>query len=825
VTASAAVPAARRSSPELRGTLGEAALCDHCGLPVTERGGAGAGPRFCCSACGLAYSIIHEAGLGAYYLHRGQADGASTTRGTGRSYAEYDDPTFASQHVEATPNGARIELFLEGLHCTACVWLVERLGRVVPGVESARLDLGRAALDVRFDPRCVTPSAIARGLDGLGYPPHPSGSARREGEERGERKLWVRLGVAGALAGNVMLMALALYSGAASDPAYAALFRWGSFLLSSVSVFYAGSVFLRGAVAALRTRTPHMDLPVSIGILAGFARSAWNTVFARGEIYFDSISVLIFLLLVGRWLQLRHQRGAARALELIAALAPRAARRVEGARLVEVPAASLAAGDIVEVGADERIPVDGIIVSGRTSVDSSWLTGESLPEERAPGDRVYAGTHNASHTVRLRVEVAGAETRLGRLMQSIEVAQSRRAPIVRLADRVAGRFVIAVLGLSVLTFAAWLFVDPSRALDNAVALLVVTCPCALGMATPLAVSAALRRAARGGIFFKGGEFLEVLARPGTIAFDKTGTLTEGRLALASFIGESSVVPLVRAAERRSPHPIGRALYAGLTPSTELLADEVNELPGAGVIAQVAGHEVRVGSAEHVASSRADSAGWWHAELTRQVSLGRPAVACSVDGTVRAVASFNDPLRADARSSLDALRAFGYRIALLSGDHELVVESLAPELGELVTARGGMSPEDKLAWIEAARRTGPVVMVGDGVNDAAAMSASDVAIAVHGGAEASLVAADAFTTEPGVSKVLEAVAGARRTLGVIRRGIAFSLAYNVVGVLLCMGGWISPLVAAVLMPLSSLTVVTQALRARTFALPKPRKALV
>ncbi len=824
MTASATVSAPRESSPELRGAFGGAAACAHCGLPVPDEPDLGQEPHFCCSACGLAYSVIHEAGLGAYYLHRGQADGSAKTRGTGRSYAEYDDPAFAARHVETTPNGARIELFLEGLHCTACVWLVERLGRVVPGVESARLDLGRSALDVRFDPKRVTPSAVARGLDGLGYPPHPSGAARREGEERGERRLWLRLGVAGALAGNVMLMALALYSGAARDPAYAGMFRWGSFLLSSVSVFYSGSVFLRGAVAALRTRTPHMDLPVSIGILAGFTRSAWNTVFSRGEIYFDSISVLIFLLLVGRWLQLRHQRGAARTLDLIAALAPRAARRVDGESLVEVPAETLAAGDVVEVGADERVPVDGVILSGRTSVDSSWLTGESLPEERAPGDRVYAGTHNTSRAIRIRVEVAGSETRLGRLMQSVEAAQSRRAPIVRLADRVAGRFVVGVLVSSALTFVVWCFLDSSRALDNAVALLVVTCPCALGMATPLAVSAALRRAARAGIFFKGGEFLEALARPGIIAFDKTGTLTEGRLGLASFMGESSIVPLLRAAEGRSPHPIGRALHAALTATAELRADEVEELPGAGVIARVAGRDVRVGSAEHVHDAGANGSAWWRTELTRQASLGRPAVACSVDGNVRAVAAFNDPLRGDAVRSLDALRALGYRVALLSGDHELVVKSLEPELGELVTAQGGMSPEDKLAWVEAARAEGPVVVVGDGVNDAAAMSAANVAIAVHGGAEASLVAADVFTTEPGVGKVLEAVVGARRALGVIRRGIGFSLAYNLIGAVLCMGGWISPLVAAVMMPLSSLTVVTQALRARTFDAPKPRKAL-
>jgi len=826
MTALASQRSARDSSPRLLGTSGVAPACTHCGLPVppdTESGPAG--PRFCCSACGIAYAIINEAGLGAYYLRRAGAEPAPVrTRGTGESYAAYDEPTFAERHVRKGANGAELELFLEGIHCTACVWLVERLPRVVTGVRAARLDLGRSALEVVFDPALARPSAIARGLDGLGYPPHPSSTARRAGELGRERALWTRLGVAGALAGNVMLMALALYSGATTDPAYAALFRWGSLVLTIPAVFYSGSVFLRGGLAALRTRTPHMDLPISIGILAGFARSAWNTVHGDGEVYFDSLAVLIFLLLVGRWLQQRHHRGATRALELIAALAPSTARLVEGDTTREVPAESVIPGALIEIASGQRIPADGVIVEGRSSVDTAWLTGESLPEDVKPGDRVFAGTESSGGRLRVRVEVTGEGTRLGRLLRSVEEAQARRAPIVRLADRVAGYFVLAVLGLAATTFALWSFLDPAHALDHAIALLVVTCPCALGMATPLAVSTALSRAARAGIFFKGGEFLEALARPGTIAFDKTGTLTLGRLTLASFLGDAEVKPLLVAAEKRSAHPLGRALVAALHSGNEPLADDVRELPGAGVIAHVSGREVRVGSAELMRDARCGLSATWELELRRQAALGRPAVAVAVDGEVHAVAAFSDELRHDARASLDALRSHGYRIAVLSGDRPEVVDDLAPRLGPLVDARGGLRPEDKLAWVEQARRSGPVVMVGDGVNDAAAMAAADVAIAVHGGAEASLVAADAFTTIPGVGKVLEAVTGARRTLGVIRRGIAFSLAYNALGVALCMAGRISPLLAAVLMPLSSLSVVTLALRSRTFDAPASRSQL-
>jgi Cu2+-exporting ATPase len=564
-----------------------------------------------------------------------------------------------------------------------------------------------------------------------------------------------------------------------------------------------------------------MDLPISIGIVAGFAQSAHHTLFGRGEIYFDTLAVLIFLLLVGRWLQQRHHRAAQGALDLIAALAPATARLVEGETRREVPALAAEVGALVEVRVDERLPIDGIVVEGRSSIDAAWLTGESLPEEVKPGDRVYAGTTNRGPTLLVRVEGSGAATRLARLLESVEAAQTRRAPIVRLADRVAGVFVIVVLALAAGTFVAWSFIDPSRALDHAVALLVVTCPCALGMATPLAVSAALKRAARAGIFFKGGEFLEALARPGTIAFDKTGTLTEGRLALVSFEGDPSVKALVSAAENGSGHPVARALVAAFGAAPGLHAESVHEEPGRGLVARVDGREIRVGSRAHVEGPRAASIFPWREALAAAAELGRPAVAVAVDGVVRAVAAFSDPVRTDARASLEALRRRGYAIAVLSGDQPRVVDAVAAELGHLVEARGGLLPEEKQAWIERARRDGPVVMVGDGVNDAAAMAAADVAVAVHGGAEASLGASDVFTTVPGVGKVLEAVVGARRTLAVIRRGIWFSLAYNAVGVALCMAGRISPLLAALLMPLSSLTVVTSALRARTFDL-SPRE---
>lgn len=790
-----------------------ASSCAHCGNPLEQ---ASAVDVFCCVGCRAAHALITSAGLGAYYEQREESRGL--TPKAIRSYAEYDEERFRARYVSVTESGeASLVLYLEGVHCSACVWLLERLPKLLEGVTRATLDLGRGALEVGFDPTRTAPSAIARTLYSLGYPPHPVAAQRNAAEGAHERSLLVRIGIAGALAGNVMLMGLALYSGEhhGIEPAFEALFRWGSFLLTVPSVFYCAKVFFDGAAQALRRRTPHMDLPVSIGILAGFSSSAWNTVRGRGDIYFDSITVLVFLLLVGRYLQQNHHRRATRAAELIAALAPDRAHLVQGDETHEVSSEALEPGSIIEILPGERVPADGVVLKGVTELDTSWLTGESLPEQVTEGAPVQAGSRNLSGTIRVRVEASGAETRLGRLLESVERAQRERAPIVRLADRVAGYFVLVVLAIAAFTFALWRVLDPSRALDHTVALLVVTCPCALGMATPLTVSVALRRAAKAGILFKSGQFVEALARPATIAFDKTGTLTLGNLKLRSFVGDQALIPLLLAAEARSSHPIARALAKAFADVEPARASVIEETPGGGVRAEVDGKEVLVGSREFLLARGARFGESLDGAVEESTDAGTTALFIAVDSVVAGMATFADELRPDTRSSLDELRRLGYRVAVLSGDRPEVVARIAPELGELVEARGSMTPEAKLAWVEAAQRRGPVVMVGDGVNDAAALSAANVGIAVHGGAEASLAAADVFTTEGGVSRVLEAVRGARRTLRLIRGALAASLGYNVVGVALAVSGHLSPLTAAILMPLSSLTVVSVALYGKSF----------
>ncbi len=805
------------AEPEVRA----AEACSHCGLPVP----AGlltpeAATQFCCDGCQTVYAVIHGAGLERYYRERAET-GSEGRRAatTDKTYAELDDAAFLSAYCRPAGSGlCEVELYLENLHCPACVWLVEKLGRLVPGVVAASVDLGRATVRVTWPPDKLRLSAIAQGLAQLGYPPHPRQSADTAELRRIEdRALLARMAVAGAVFGNVMLLAVALYAGAfqGMDRDYQQFFRWSSLLVVMPAVTWSAGEFYRGAWAALRTRTPHMDLPVSIGILAGFFWGAVNVLRERGEVYFDSVAAVVFLLLVGRWVQRKRQHAAQNAADLLYSLSPSSARRVEDGQTREVPIESVAEGDLLEVRAGESFPADGTVLEGHSSVDASLLTGESRPEDIGPESRVHAGTVNVSGAVRVRAEKTGQATRVGKLLRSVGEAASRRAPIAFLADRAAGRFVVGALGLAALTLLAWWRVDTERAVENAIALLVVTCPCALGLATPLAVSAAIGKAARRGILVKGGDALERLARPSLVVFDKTGTLTEGRLELARWEGDPALRGIVAALESRSAHPIARAFVRAL-PAAELPVEDFVQTPGGGVEARAAGRRFAAGSLAFVRERAAVPAEL--AESARRAAeAGETPVLVAADGVARALACFADPVRSDARASLEQLARIGHRVALLSGDQPEVVQSVAARLGvDFAFVQGGASPEEKLAVIEREALRGHVVMVGDGVNDAAALARAHVGIAVHGGAEASLGAADVFATRPGVAPVVELFLGGQRTLRVIRRNMLLSLGYNLVCATLAVVGAIAPWIAAILMPVSSLTVVTSSYRSKTFA---------
>lgn len=797
--------------------------CTHCGLPVVCEAGEQPATIFCCAGCASVYSILNEAGLSDFYRQRA-ASGASplgpASAGTSRTYADFDQPEFARLYCKELPLGRRgTEFFLENVHCAACVWLVEKITTVLAGVTEARLDVSRGALRVGWDPSVIGLSQIASWLDSIGYPCHPMHGVDREAvRRREERALLMRLGVAGAAAGNAMLLAIAMYSGAFSgmDADYTTLFRWGSVLVALPSVLWCAGVFYRGALSALRTRTPHMDLPVSVGIIFGSVDGIVSTLRAHGEIYFDTITMLVFLLLVGRYLQQRAQRRADRTSEQLSSLGPSTARLLDGAAVREVPAETVPIGAVVEVRTGEHVPIDGVVLEGTSSIDSSFLTGESMPGSVGPGDLVHAGTVNLSSRLVVRAQKTGHETRLARLADSVSEAAQRRAPIVIAANRLSGYFVVTILVAAALTIAVTWHVSASAAIERAVALLVVTCPCALALATPLTVSAALGKAARGGLMIKGGESLEALARPGLVVFDKTGTLTRGKLTVMGFAGDEGARVLVAAAEAGSAHPIAVALCTAFSLPAQAPAESMRETLGGGVEAAVSGRTVVVGSADFVRARSAQEEAWVEESVNAFARRALTPVLAAADGRILAVVGVGDPVRDEARESLEALRRLGHRLAVLSGDQPDVVRAVVARIGvpfdEVI---GGASPERKLAFIEERAKSGPVFMVGDGINDAAALSAATVGIAVHGGAEASLAAADIFATTNGLAPLVELFEGAGRTLRVIRGNLRRSLVYNLTVGGLAATGFVGPLLAAILMPVSSIGVITSSYRSRTF----------
>lgn len=799
-----------------------AVRCAHCTLPVPPGlVEAGASEQFCCAGCRAVYQTIHACGLSDYYRLLESAEvAAPTAEKVGGKFVVFDAESFQSLYVRDASGGLKqTELVLEGASCLACVWLVEKLPSVVPGVIEARLNLRESSVRIVWDPSKLALSQIARALDRFGYRPHAQqGLDRRERHRQEERKRMIHLAASFALMGNVMLLALALYAGmfGGIEQQFWTFFRWISTVLGSIALAWPGWQFFRSAVGSIRARSPNLDVPICLALLAGWVAGIVNVVIGRGEIYFDTLTVLVFLLLVGRYLQFRQQRKVEDSVELLFSLTPRTARVVRDGRVIEEPTESLVEGDIIEVAPGDLLAADGAVENGNSTINAALLTGESMPVEVAAGMRVHAGTQNLSGVLRVRVEQTGERTRLGQLMKLIEEGIRRKPPIVEFADRVGQWFTVAVSLLAAGVFAYWAQQSVADAIDHAVALLIVTCPCVLGLATPLTISVSIGRLARRGILVKNGVILETLSRGGSAVLDKTGTITTGQMRVVDTIGDASLLPLVAEIERRVSHPIAGAIVEAFG-QEELPADQraevdaVQSAPGGGVRAMHDGRAIVIGSPtlmqrQNATIDRAMSQ--WAAEREQH---GLTTVLVAIDGTVQAALAIGDDARADAKSQIAALRKLGWRPTICSGDADAVVQRVARDVGiDAADAIGSTVPEGKLRVVERLQKQERVLMVGDGVNDAAALAAAEVGVAVHGGAEASLAAADAYIAKPGLDGVVELVQKSRQTMRVVRRNLGISLCYNLLAGVLAAMGLMNPLLAAIIMPISSATVLSLAI---------------
>lgn len=830
--------------------------CAHCGLPVPRLERRDDEPlQFCCGGCRAVHGALHSCGLERYYEMRARAGGieAGPAQVTGRGFEFLDDASFLARHAVPAGDGlVKAELRIDGVRCGACVWLLEALPRVVAGVASLRVDGARGIVRVSWDPAQVALSRIARQVDALGYQLLPFMDPDAVGRERAANRAWlVRLGVAGAIASNAMAVAFALYGGllAEMEPAFRLFFQWMSVALAVAALAFPGRVFFANAWLALRTRTPHMDLPVAFGLAAATVAGLVDTIRGAGSIYCESAAMLVFLLLVGRFVQYGRQRRAREQVELLLAIVPSVARRIERARgsaeggeiaagreggglperIVEVAVESLAPGDLVEIAAGDAAPADGRLASAEAHVDLAHLTGESTPVRIERGAPVYAGARILGAPARMEVVVAGAETRAARLLELVREASDARAPVVELANRIAGWFLVTVIALALGTIAWWWpRIGLDAAFGRAIALLVVTCPCALGLATPLAVVAGIGKGARRGVLVKAGDVLERASRAGTLVLDKTGTVTEGRTEIVRWAGDREAIVDAAELEAHSAHPLARALVSfaaaggdgGPAAEPRRAASDVREVPGMGIEGKVGARLVRAGSMRFMDARAAVVPDAFRARAQEFALAGLAPVMIAVNGRVAAVLGVGDPIRADAAPTVARLRRAGWRVVLASGDDPLVVSGVARELGIApADALGGLSPEEKLALVRRETWARPVVMVGDGVNDLAALAAADVGVAVRDGVQASHHVADVCLASSGMRPLERFLAGARSTMRAIRVNLAVSLGYNLAGGALAFAGLVNPLVAAVLMPLSGLTVLVLALRIPSFDLAR------
>ena len=721
-----------------------------------------------------------------------------------------------------------VRLRIDGMECAACVGRIERVVRRLPGVDDIHVDLLSAAGEVSFDGALIDAQRVADAVSAIGFPTQtvseddPQGATGVDDVARRRALFWLILAGAGCLP---LMAAMVVPAQGAGAWLHSALFQAAC---SAPVVFGAGWRFFSGSFSALRSGAADMNVLVALGSGSAFAYSIFLALQGHGShggghLYFETAAVIVYFVLLGRWLEAGAKRRTGNAVEALLAREAREALRIgTDGRYETVSVAALRPGDRIQLRPGEIVPADGQIAEGRTSIDESLLTGESLPVEKAAGDSVLGGTVNQSGAVVVEVRRSGSTSTLARLVRLVRRAQSSRAPVQRVADRIAAIFVPVVVAISVLTFAIWMLAgDASAAWEHALAVMVVACPCALGLATPTAVTVGIGRAARRGVLFRDAEALERLSTVRSVVFDKTGTLTRGEPSVVARDLADSHLAIAAALERASEHPLARAVLSAASPESlaGLKVVGAEAVPGRGVRGTVDGHRVVVGSAAFLVAEGIVLTDAFREAGESQARSGATPLWVAIDGTGVGWCAVADPLRSGSAQAIASLQSRGIEAVLLSGDRREVADAVAGAVGiRRVVAEA--TPEAKVAEVSRLAAVGPVGMVGDGVNDAAALATATVGIAMGSGADVAVEAADVTLARSEPDAVVDAVEIAGRTLSVIRQNLFLAFAYSIVGIPLAAGvltpatGWtLSPMLASLAMALSSVSVVGNALRLR------------
>jgi cation-transporting ATPase V/Cu+-exporting ATPase len=702
-----------------------------------------------------------------------------------------------------------LRLDVLGMTCGSCAARVEKTLNKQAGVE-ASVNFATGEAVVRLADGAPAFEALRDAVKARGYELRPHVD-EREAEARRDERAWLRR----MLLAWPLALAVVVLSMAFMDRTWA---RWAVFALATPVQFVAGWPFLRGAAVRARARTANMDTLIALGTLAAYAYSVW-ALLAGDDLYFDSSAVIIAFLVLGRWLEARARGSASQAIKRLLELGAKDAHVLRGDKELRVPVDAVKPGWTLKVLPGEKIPTDGVVIDGTAAVDESMLTGESVPVDKSVGDEVAGATIDRDGVLLIRATRVGDETALAQIVRLVAEAQGSKAPIQRLADRVAAVFVPVVLAIAAVTAIVWLSITGSarEALVPAVAVLIVACPCALGLATPAAIMVGTGRGAQLGALIRGGEVLERSRRIDVVVFDKTGTLTAGRMALVDVAGEADALALAAAVERSSEHPIARAVVQGARERGVDVAGarEVRAAAGRGITATVDGRRIVVGRRRLLEDEGLEIPGWLDDEAREAAARGRTTSWVGWDGKARAVLSLADVVRPEAAGTVDELHRLGLEVAMITGDNAETAAAVALATG-IDRTLADVRPADKVDEIRRLQREGRVVaMVGDGINDGPALAQADLGIAIGTGTDVAIEASDITLVGGDLAGVVRAIRLSRRTYRTIVENLFWAFGYNVAAIPLAALGLLNPVIAGAAMALSSVSVLTNSLRLRRF----------
>ena len=797
--------------------------CFHCGLPVPQ------GTHYsveinhepqpmCCPGCEAVATAIVENNLTSFYKHR-----TDKNQTAGELIPDelmrldlYDKPQLQKTFVRDDEGDVKeASLMLEGIVCAACFWLNENYISSLPGVIEFRVNYSTHRAQLKWHNDEINLSKVLKSVESIGYHAHPFDPSRQESLHKKEKQIAVRrLLVAGLGMMQVMMVAIALYAGVGGmDADIREFLRWVSLGFAIPVIFYSAQPFFKSAWRDLKRKQLGMDVPVSLAMGSAFLASFWSTVTGVGEVYYDSVTMFVFFLLSGRYLELIARHKAGRAAEELVKLVPATATRIKADGEHEVVTTSeLEKNDHVLVKPGEVIPADGCVIDGISSVDESLLTGESLPRGKKLSDTVVGGTVNIESPLTVNVTSVGEDSFLSSVMRLLDRATSEKPSLTRAVDKIAGWFIAVLLVIATSVAIYWAGQDPQHAFQITLSVLVVTCPCALSLATPAALTAATGRLTEIGLLTTRGHALETLAATTHIIFDKTGTLTYGQLEaekitlLQDRMTDSELRALVSSVEKDSEHPIARAL--GNLSDKKLDVESVIAEPGMGIEAVYKNKKVRIGKPHYVLEITHQD----QPEFDIDSDVKSTVFVADEDGLL-AMINIQDQLRNEAGITINALKKLGLKIVLLSGDQQSVVDHVGKEL-EIDDVKGECLPDDKLKYMQKLQQQGHIVaMVGDGVNDAPVLAASQVSLAMGSGTQLAHASADMVLLSENLKHLVTGVEMSRQTLRIIRQNFAWAIGYNLLAVPLAVMGLIAPWMAAIGMSLSSLVVVLNALRLR------------